>query len=412
MRKTFSLLPLLAALLICLAPSTGAAAPPRDSSAHPVDQSKAQDVGDDINVYFVYRGKSMEAPITGFVAQCKGYNDEGILYSSPTGHFLMRWFNIEYILPGWGEAGLIDNKSLLDEGLRPVACPDAYVKRIVKKTEATKKNKAKVEEERYALQDMQVIAFSKTGLDKGLAALAKRDILIEPEAGIELRRIPGKCFEMGDTFDEGADDEKYTHTACVKDFYLGVYEVTQYQWKAIMDSNPSHFNTCDSCPVENVSWYDVQEFLRRLNVKTGKTYRLPTEAEWELAARGGATEKFSGTNNEASIGDYAWYGANAKNTTHRVGQKRPNRLHLFDMSGNVWEWVSDRYEASYYRSAPRDNPSGPATGDHRVNRGGGWSASNNKLRTTARDRDHPERKSDTLGFRIALTAAAADAPKK
>ena len=175
----------------------------------------------------------------------------------------------------------------------------------------------------------------------------------------------------------------------VKGFYIGKYEITQAQWQAIMGSNPSNFKGSGNLPVERVSWNDVQEFLSRLNSATGRNYRLPTEAEWEFAARGGTAEKFcpggceySGSNNVNSV---AWYDANSGDRTHPVGTKAANELGIHDMSGNVWEWCED------------------AHGSYRVNRGGGWINTDlSYLRVTGRYSDSPSIRSNLLGFRVVL----------
>ncbi len=201
--------------------------------------------------------------------------------------------------------------------------------------------------------------------------------------------VKGGCFTMGCTSEQSNcnDDEKPTHRVCLDDFYIGKYEVNQKQWKEIMGNNPS-YNKCDDCPVEKVSWNDVQEFIKKLNQKTGHNYRLPTEAEWEYAARGGQQSngyKYSGSNNLDEVG---WYWKNSgddylsgdwdwdkikKNhcKTHKVGQKKANELGIYDMSGNVWEWCSDWYGSDYYKSSPERDPQGPFNGRNRVNRGGG-----------------------------------------
>ncbi|MBI3600779.1 MAG: formylglycine-generating enzyme family protein, partial [Nitrospinae bacterium] len=188
--------------------------------------------------------------------------------------------------------------------------------------------------------------------------------------GMEIIFIKGGCYQMGDTFGDGESDEKPIHEVCVDDFYMGKYEVTQKEWQSIMGNNPSYLKNCDNCPVEQVSWNDVQEYINKLNQKTGKKYRLPTEAEWEYAARsGGRSEKYSGGNNIDSV---AWYNSNSNSKTHPVGQKEANGLGLYDMTGNVWEWCQDWYDSDYYRKSPKNNPEGASSGQYRVLRGGSW----------------------------------------
>ncbi|MBI5747219.1 MAG: formylglycine-generating enzyme family protein [Nitrospirae bacterium] len=204
--------------------------------------------------------------------------------------------------------------------------------------------------------------------------------------------VKGGCYDMGDTFGDGNSDESPVHNVCLDDFYIGEHEVTQGEWQEIMGDNPSFFKGCDYCPVEWVSWNDTQGFIERLNKKRGKNYRLPTEAEWEYAARsGGKKERYSGTSSESELGNYAWYNNNSEFKTHPVKQKRPNSLGLYDMSGNVWEWVSDWYDEGYYKNSPKDNPKGPSTGKYRVLRGGSWGSGPGLIRVADRDRDVPGR---------------------
>ena len=201
----------------------------------------------------------------------------------------------------------------------------------------------------------------------------KGSFFADPVTGMEFVFVRGGCYEMGDTFGDGFPWET-PHEVCVNDFYLGKYEVTQRQWKKVMGKNPSNFTGNDENPVECVSWYDAQHFIDRLNSQSGRNYRLPTEAEWEYAARsGGKKEKFSGTSREEELGEYAWYTYNAEGRPHPVGQGRPNGLGFYDMSGNVWEWCSDWYDENYYKSSPRNNPKGPDDGSLRVRRGGSFS---------------------------------------
>ncbi|MEN6423126.1 MAG: formylglycine-generating enzyme family protein [Smithella sp.] len=219
--------------------------------------------------------------------------------------------------------------------------------------------------------------------------------------GMEMIFVKGGCFQMGDTFGDGYSQEKPVHEVCVSDFYMGKYEVTQGQWQRIMGNNPSHFSSCGAnCPVENVSWNDVQGFIEKLNSRTGKRYRLPTEAEWEYAARsGGKSEKYAGGDDVDAV---AWYFSNSGSRTHPVGQKQPNGLGLYDMSGNVWEWCNDWYGDKYYNQSPRDNPGGPSSGSSRVFRGGSWFNLAARTRAANRYWNFPDFRDLIRGFRLAL----------
>jgi formylglycine-generating enzyme required for sulfatase activity len=219
--------------------------------------------------------------------------------------------------------------------------------------------------------------------------------------------VPGGKFTMGCTAEQGSDcsgDEKPAHTVTLSSFYIGKYEVTQAQWESVMGSNPSNFKGCANCPVENVSWNDVQDFISKLNAKTGKKYRLPTEAEWEYAARGGSSSrgyKYAGSNEIAAV---AWYDVNSNDKkTHPVGQKSPNELGIYDMSGNVREWCSDWYDVSYYSSSASTNPQGPASGSYRVLRGGSWSGFYSHCRVADRGSGSPENRGIYFGFRVLLS---------
>jgi formylglycine-generating enzyme required for sulfatase activity len=224
----------------------------------------------------------------------------------------------------------------------------------------------------------------------------------DPITGMDFVLIKGGCYQMGD--DDGDREERPVHEVCVEDFYLGVFEVTQGQWKAVHGRNPSKNKNGDRYPVEDLSWNDVQDFIKELNQKSGRYFRLPTEAEWEYAAReGGRKEKWSGTNNESEIDAYAWYDNNSSRDTHPVGQKRPNALGLYDMTGNVWEWVGDWYDRSYYEESPRSNPGGPGRGSDRVFRGGSYKDRAKDIRTSKRDKKSNRRSDSTIGFRLALS---------
>jgi len=221
--------------------------------------------------------------------------------------------------------------------------------------------------------------------------------------------VKGGTFTMGCTDEQGKsceNDEKPAHSVTLADFYIGKYEVTQRQWYEVTGSNPTAFTKNRNLPVDNVSWDEVQEFIRKLNEKTGKTYRLPTEAEWEYAARGGSKTsgyRYSGGNN---IDKVAWYRDNSELETHSVGGRQPNELGIYDMSGNVWEWVNDRY--GVYGSSPENDPQGPLAGPNRVYRGGSWDDGAEECRVTDRDYYYPSYRSYTLGFRLALSVSPAE----
>ncbi|QWR76335.1 formylglycine-generating enzyme family protein [Candidatus Magnetomonas plexicatena] len=190
--------------------------------------------------------------------------------------------------------------------------------------------------------------------------------------GMEFVFVVGGCYQMGDMFGDGFKNEKPVHEVCVDDFYIGTYPVTQSQWVSVMGSNPSEFKFGDNYPVERVSRKDVMKFIDRLNELTGMVYRLPTEAEWEYACRsGGRKEKYSGGN---AADKYAWYGSNSGNGTSPVGRKKSNGLCIYDMSGNVWEWVADLYNTDAYSKHTRSNPINKDSGIEYVIRGGSWSS--------------------------------------
>ena len=200
---------------------------------------------------------------------------------------------------------------------------------------------------------------------------------------------------------DGGIDEKPVHSVTLSDFFISKTEVTQKEWKEVMGNNPSSFKG-DNLPVETVSWNDIQKFIKKLNTKTGLNYRLPTEAEWEYAARGGvktqnsASQKYSGSNN---IDEVAWYYSNLGSKTHSVGGKKANELGIYDMSGNVWEWCND-YDSSYYKNSPKNNPQGASSGSYRVYRGGCWSYSAKYCRVAFRYNNYPDYSRNFLGFRL------------
>jgi formylglycine-generating enzyme required for sulfatase activity len=212
--------------------------------------------------------------------------------------------------------------------------------------------------------------------------------------------IPAGTFMMGSPESElGRGEDETQHKVTIsRSFYLQTTEVTQGQWKRVMGSNPSTFKNCgDDCPVEHVSWNDVQKFIEKLNRMEGTDkYRLPTEAEWEYAVRAGSQSDRYG-----DIDDISWYDVNSGNKTHIVGQKSPNAWGLYDMLGNAREWVHDRYDI--YPSESVINPIGPLSGTNRVCRGGSWFASANHSRMANRLSRDEGYEDLSLGFRLAMT---------
>ena len=223
----------------------------------------------------------------------------------------------------------------------------------------------------------------------------------------EMVVIPAGSFEMGSN---ESVDEQPVRRVSVPSLLMGKTEVTQGQWKAVMGNNPSRFSQCgEDCPVEQVSWNEAQEFARRLSQKTGNQYRLPSEAEWEYAARAGSNTKWSFGDNESQLGDHAWYLGNSKawfgeNKTQRVAQKKPNAFGLFDMHGNVWEWVQDCWHDNYIGAPSAGSAwSTACSGNYRVFRGGSWIDGPSILRAAIRYRNTPVYRVDINGLRLART---------
>lgn len=242
-------------------------------------------------------------------------------------------------------------------------------------------------------------------------------------AGVTFKmiRVEGGTFFMGATaeqLDDALDWEKPAHSVTLSSYYIGETEVTQQLWQVVMGQKPTsdgwQWNSTHGMgknrPAYFISWDDCQEFIKKLNALTGRTFRMPTEAEWEFAARGGNKSKgykYSGSNN---IEDVAWYEVNSRDKgssspdygTHDVGTKQPNELGLYDMSGNVYEWCSDWYDDHYYSISPSSNPSGPSTGASRVYRGGSWFLSARGCRVSHRGRYTPSVRDFSFGLRLAL----------
>ena len=237
--------------------------------------------------------------------------------------------------------------------------------------------------------------------DKAIEKTSTDDYL-ETVKGLNMKMVyvEGGTFQMGATSEHGdvaSSNERPIHSVTLDSYYIGECEVTQAQWRAIMGNNPSSF-TGDNNPVECVSWHDAQSFCEKLSELTGRTYRLPTEAQWEYAARGGNKSlgyKYSGSNNLKSV---AWWYDNSNRQTRAVKQKQPNELGLYDMSGNVWEWCHDSY--GDYTSSSQYNPQGPSSGRNRVLRGGGWYSYAPYCRVSGRGNRTPSYSDDDYGFRV------------
>ncbi len=249
--------------------------------------------------------------------------------------------------------------------------------------------------------------------------------VITDSIGMKLVLIPKGTFLMGRPPGEiGSFKDELGHDVTIsRDYYMGVHEVTQAQYKKLMGKNPSHFQgdrvaerhpqtkrvvkDVDSSnhPVEQVSWDEAVEFCQRLSAlpeekQAGRVYRLPTEAQWEYACRAGSTTLYGYGDNPGSLRDYAWYEDNSASQTHAVGQKKPNAWGLYDMHGNVFEWCSDWYAKDYYTQSPKDNPEGPISGSLRVFRGGSCSTHSFWCRSTGRAWRFPRNRYINVGFRV------------
>ena len=270
-------------------------------------------------------------------------------------------------------------------------------------------NKNKVEEELAKITEVSYsngVSSNKNKVEEELAKITEasysKGILTVNGIKYNMVRVEGCTFRMGATSEQDCDAydiEEPVHSVTLSSYYIGKTEVTQALWKAVMGSNPSKFKG-ENLPVENVSWDDCQVFVRKLNSLTGQNFRLPTEAEWEFACRGGNNSlgyKYSGSDN---IDNVAWFDCNSGRKTHFVATKSPNELGIYDMSGNVWEWCSDWYDK--YSSGAQANPKGPESGSDRVCRGGSWGGIVRGCRSSDRYDADPSGRDDGLGLRLAL----------
>ena len=259
-----------------------------------------------------------------------------------------------------------------------------------------------LEPEEDATVDRRI--FSETLQKTDVTVLNAGKPFTDPVTSMEFIWIPGSTFSMGDTFDEGVEDEKPVHEAKLSDFYMATCPVTQAQWKCLMPENPSSFVGEDH-PVEQVTLIDVQTFIDKLNTasKSGLHFNLPSEAQWEYAARsGGKNELYAGGQDPEAL---AWFDENSSGGTAPVASKAPNGLGLYDMSGNVWEWCRDRYHPNAYRRHSKDDPECTSGDRDRVIRGGSWHLDAWSARCSRRFRFDPALYGPALGFRVVMTIA-------
>jgi formylglycine-generating enzyme required for sulfatase activity len=303
------------------------------------------------------------------------------------------WLLLVSLVPVCGLIGCGEKPQPVVE--KPEAVPEEP-KAVVSEPHVVEKPKPGIEDLKAIVSEAQKEYGEKLGLEA----------VITNSIGMKLVLIPPGEFMMGspESDDEAGDNEKPPHEVKItKPFYLGGHEVTQEQYEKVMGENPSNFKGAGN-PVERVSWNDAAEFCKRLSAEEGKTYRLPTEAEWEYACRAGTTTWFSFGDDEESLGEYAWYRDDSEGKTHPVGGKKPNAWGLDDMHGNVWEWCQDWYDGAYYKTSSTDDPPGPETSSVRVFRGGGWWNSARFCRAAFRGGNEPQYRSGNLGFRVAAVA--------
>lgn len=229
------------------------------------------------------------------------------------------------------------------------------------------------------------------------------------DVSFNMVQVQGGRFNMGGTAEQPQyeDDEFPIHVVTLPDYFIGETEVTQRLWMAVMDDNPSGFTGDLDLPVERVTWNDCQNFINKLNEATGLSFRLPTESEWEFAARGGIYSKIYQYSGSDNIDEVAWHGGNSGEQTHPVAKLKPNELGIYDMSGNVFEWCQDYY--GDYDMMPQESPTGPESGETRVRRGGAYSGSTNGPRVAYRNYELDNIRFAYIGFRLAATSIPLEA---
>ncbi len=331
--------------------------------------------------------------------------------------------------PGWVRADLgnnSDSQKIIERLNKDIEWNKSEINRLeskIKGLEADLKNKDDLKskyqtaQQEIENQKKQIEALVDK-LERHQPSSATTTTTSKSQPQTEIFTIPGTdvSFKMihveGGTFRMGANEgdtvaygeEKPAHEVTLSDYWMGETQVTQALWEAVMGNNPSEFKGDRNLPVESVSWLDCKEFIRKLNKLTGRRFRLPKEAQWEFAARGGNL----GKNNQYlyagsfDLFDVAWYNENSKGKTHPVGELDPNELGFYDMTGNVWEWCNDWYDGDFYSNSPTYNPSGPTSGSKRVCRGGCWDNDTRSYRVSYRGCDTPTSADRYLGLRLAL----------
>jgi formylglycine-generating enzyme required for sulfatase activity len=233
-----------------------------------------------------------------------------------------------------------------------------------------------------------------------LSAFAQKETFaLNDSVSLEMVFVEGGTFIMGS--DDGKKDARPAHEVTLNDFHIGKFELTQEQWTAIMGYNPSQF-ACMKCPVNDMGWEQLQDFLQKLSERTGRKFRLPTEAEWEYAAQGGKKTQgflYSGSNDLAEV---AWLKTNGSDQQHEVGQLKPNELGLYDMNGNAWELCEDWYDPKFYSRSEAKNPVNTKPAKYRVSRGASWMSPSKYCFRWARNNDHPHHRRGNGGFRVVM----------
>ena len=279
----------------------------------------------------------------------------------------------------------------------------------VRKAKEETERKAKAEEERKRQEEVK--RAKEEAEKKRAEEQKKREIpkTYTNSLGMEFVLVEAGEFMMGAV---PQDKKAYVYeepqhkVRITEPFYIGKFPVTQEEWEKVMGNNPSYFQKAGKkAPVETVSWNDCQEFIKKLGKKEGKTYRLPTEAEWEYAARGGGAAGsyvYTYGDDAGKLGDYAWYDDNSSGTTHPVGQKKPNSIGLYDMMGNVWEWCEDCFDEDFYKNSPSADPKGVENDEYRSIRGGSWYYFARNSRLSYRNNYDPDNRNFSFGVRLVL----------